>query len=141
MNCVATEHTHTNKKKKQRANLLEDLNAVEHHLLLRDEDLLAAVDDEVAALVVGALAEFRQLLVGAVRQHAVLRTQHDRDLDASMTAAKRIQQYERKKKNRQKIECPNLSYEDLRILHFLFHGFAAIIEGNHGLGYIYIQRR
>ena len=57
--------------------LLEDVHVVGAHLLLRDENLLGSVDDEVAALVVGALAELGELLVRVVVQRAVLGAKHD----------------------------------------------------------------
>jgi hypothetical protein len=50
------------------------------HPLLRDEHLFGAVDHEVAALVVGALAQVGEVAVGAARQVAVVGAQHDGDL-------------------------------------------------------------
>ena len=57
--------------------LLKDVDVVGAHLLLRDEHLLGAVDDEVAALIVRALAELGELLVRVVVEGAVLRPEHD----------------------------------------------------------------
>mmetsp|Transcript_16479 Transcript_16479/g.64296 ORF Transcript_16479/g.64296 Transcript_16479/m.64296 type:complete len:1268 (+) Transcript_16479:614-4417(+) len=60
--------------------LLEHVHTVRAHLLLGYQHLLGAVDDEVAALVVGALSVLRELVVRRVAQSAVLRPHHDGDL-------------------------------------------------------------
>jgi hypothetical protein len=60
--------------------LAEDVHVVVRHPLLRDEHLLGAVDHEVAALVIGALAELREVRVRALREVAVVGAEHDRHL-------------------------------------------------------------
>jgi hypothetical protein len=57
--------------------LLEDVHVVAAHLLLGNEHFLAPVDDEVAPLVVRALAQLGQLLVGELVQGAVAGPEHD----------------------------------------------------------------
>ena len=52
---------------------------VGRHLLLRDQHLLRAVDDEVAAGVERALVELGEVAVIEAVEDAVRRPQHDRD--------------------------------------------------------------
>mmetsp|Transcript_25103 Transcript_25103/g.72303 ORF Transcript_25103/g.72303 Transcript_25103/m.72303 type:complete len:422 (-) Transcript_25103:220-1485(-) len=58
----------------------EGVHEVVGHALQRDQHLLGAVDDEVAALVQRALAKLREDAVVGTLQPAVLRAHHDRHL-------------------------------------------------------------
>ncbi len=58
----------------------EDVDGVGGHLLLGDQHLLGAVDDEVAARVQGTLVELGQVAIGQLAEQAVEGFQHDRDL-------------------------------------------------------------
>jgi hypothetical protein len=55
----------------------EDVHLVRRHALLRDEHLLRAVDDKVAARVVRALVQVVEVLVSELAQQAVLGPEHD----------------------------------------------------------------
>ncbi len=55
----------------------EHVNRVRGHLLLRDQNLLGPVDDEVTAGVQRALAQLAQVTVGEAVEEAVSRTKHD----------------------------------------------------------------
>lgn len=60
--------------------LLEHVHLVRRLALLGDDDLLVAVDDEIASLVVYALADARQSLLAHSIEIACLGVQHRRNL-------------------------------------------------------------
>ena len=60
---------------------IENIDLVIGHFLLCDEDFLATVDDEVAALIVGALVEGTEVVLYVIlNQHAIPSLEHDRNL-------------------------------------------------------------
>jgi hypothetical protein len=67
----------------ERGLFLEDVDLVESHTLLGDEDLLRTLDDEVAARVVWALAELVEMFGGQVMQQTEVRPSHDWNLSSS----------------------------------------------------------
>ena len=58
----------------------EDVDCVCRHLLLRNEDFLRPVDDEIAAGIEGAFVEFCEVAVREVIEEAVGGSEHDGDL-------------------------------------------------------------
>ena len=58
----------------------EDDRAIGRHALLRDDDALAAADDEVAAIILGALAESNRGQMLLVMQEAVFGAYHHGNL-------------------------------------------------------------
>ena len=58
----------------------EHVDGVGGHLLLRDENLLGPVDDEVAARIQRALVQLRQISVSHATEETVRGAQHDGDL-------------------------------------------------------------